>query len=119
MNEASTNTSAATSSDDDDPYSYQDPLPSTLRENDHFLLHFADNRQIFAQALPRWKAGTKTGFVPCKINKRTYWTHDLIGLPYGTVLEVGNERGLIPLKEGEDLIPNLSMDEVLLQSDAI
>lgn len=119
MNEASTNTSAATSSDDDDPYSYQDPLASTLRENDHFLLHFADNRQIFAQALPRWKAGTKTGFVPCKINKRTYWTHDLIGLPYGTVLEVGNERGLIPLKEGEDLIPNLSMDEVLLQSDAI
>ena len=96
--------------DDIDPYSYQDPLPPTLRENDHFLLHFADNRQLFAQALPKWKCSK--GFVPCKINKRTYWTHDLIGLPYGTVLEVGNDRGLIPLGDGEDLLPN--SDDVMM-----
>eukprot|EP00584_Thalassiosira_punctigera_P019410 CAMPEP_0172553612 /NCGR_PEP_ID=MMETSP1067-20121228/51302_1 /TAXON_ID=265564 ORGANISM="Thalassiosira punctigera, Strain Tpunct2005C2" /NCGR_SAMPLE_ID=MMETSP1067 /ASSEMBLY_ACC=CAM_ASM_000444 /LENGTH=631 /DNA_ID=CAMNT_0013341827 /DNA_START=19 /DNA_END=1914 /DNA_ORIENTATION=+ len=85
-----------------DPYSHQDPLPPNLREGDHFLLHFADNRQIFAQALPKWKC--VKGYSPCKINKRTYGTQNLIGLPYGTVMEVGRD-GLIPLVEGEDLLP--------------
>ena len=111
------NSSTTPSNDDIDPYSYQDPLPPILRENDHFLLHFADGRQLFAQALTKWKCSK--GFVPCKINKRTYHTHDLIGLPYGTVLEVGNDRGLIPLPEGEDLLP--SSDDVLdvIQSSSV
>ena len=114
MADSTTNPS---SNDDIDPYSYQDPLPPKLRENDHFLLYFADGRQLFAQALTKWKCSK--GFVPCKINKRTYHTHDLIGLPYGTVLEVGNDRGLIPLPEGEDLLP--SSDDVLdvIQSSSV
>ena len=29
--------------------------PPTIREYDHILLHFADNRQIFAQAVPKHK----------------------------------------------------------------
>eukprot|EP00578_Thalassiosira_sp_NH16_P003151 CAMPEP_0181131344 /NCGR_PEP_ID=MMETSP1071-20121207/30374_1 /TAXON_ID=35127 /ORGANISM="Thalassiosira sp., Strain NH16" /LENGTH=679 /DNA_ID=CAMNT_0023217529 /DNA_START=39 /DNA_END=2078 /DNA_ORIENTATION=- len=86
-----------------DPYSSRDPLPPTLREGDHFLLHTADDRQIFAQAV-RSKAAKKGNAPACKINKRTYSTHNLIGLPYGTVLEVGRE-GLVPLPEGEDLLP--------------
>jgi len=117
MADSTTTASSSTTNDDIDPYSYQDPLPPTLRENDHFLLHFADGRQLFAQALTKWKCSK--GFVPCKINKRTYHTHDLIGLPYGTVLEVGNDRGLIPLPEGEDLLP--SSDDVLdvIQSSSV
>ncbi|KAL7521838.1 hypothetical protein ACHAWX_006526 [Stephanocyclus meneghinianus] len=87
------------------PIDESDPLPPTVRPHDHFLLHFADSRQIFAQAIPRTrqKSSCKT-YPPCKINKRTYATHNLIGLPYGTVLEVGKDR-LIPLEEGEDLLP--------------
>lgn len=85
-----------------DPYAHLDPLPPTLREGDYFLLYFADGRQLFAQCLPKWRAN-KT-FPPCKINKKTYWTNNLIGLPYGTVLEVGRDT-LIPLPEGEDLLP--------------
>jgi hypothetical protein len=80
-----------------------DPLPLYLRPNDHFLLHFADSRQLFCQAIPKSRSKSKT-IPPCKINKRTYSTHNLIGMPYGTVLEVGKDA-LIPLPEGEDLLP--------------
>jgi len=45
------------------------------------------------------------GYPSCKINRRTYGTHNLIGLPYGTVCEVGRD-GLIPLEDGEDLLPS-------------
>ncbi|KAL9181810.1 hypothetical protein ACHAXT_012153 [Thalassiosira profunda] len=85
----------------DDPNLHHDPCPPVLREGDHFLLHFADHRQVFAQALPKWKCAS---FSPCKFNKRTYATHHLVGLPYGTVLEVGKE-GLVPLPEGEGMLP--------------
>lgn len=113
MTEAAPATAAADGGEEDDmfgtnddgeadPYSSSDPLPPRLRENDHFLLHFADGRQIFAQALPRWRC--TRGLVPCKINKRSYWTEKLIGLPYGTVLEVTKD-GLVPLPDGEDLLP--------------
>lgn len=95
---------ATTAMDAGDPNSFQDPLPPVLREGDHFLLHFADDRELFAQALPRWK--TVKGYPPCKINKRTYQTDNLIGLPYGTVLEVGRD-GLVPLPDGEDLLPDV------------
>ena len=87
-----------------DPYSQQDPLPSTVQEGDHILLHFADNRQVFATALPKWK-NAKGYHSSCKINKRTYSTHNLIGLRYGTVLEVGKDA-LVPLPQGEDLLPD-------------
>lgn len=86
-----------------DPYTYHDPLPPTLREGDHFVLHFADNREIFGQAVPKWKNSR----YPLKINKRKYSTHNLIGLRYGSVLEVGRDQ-LVPLEEGEDLLPDVS-----------
>ena len=51
-------------------------------------------------------AGGAAPHHPCKINKRAYATHNLIGLPYGTVLEVSTKDStLIPLPEGEDLLP--------------
>ena len=82
-----------------------DPLlkePSNvLREGDYFILVFADNRQIFAQAVK----GRKGKSNPVKINKRSYPTSNLIGLSYGTVLELG-AACLNPLPEGEDVIPN-------------
>ncbi|KAL3786647.1 hypothetical protein HJC23_006843 [Cyclotella cryptica] len=88
------------------PMDANDP-PPTLRPYDHFLLHFADSRQIFAQAIPksRHKSPSCKTYPPCKINKRTYATHNLIGLPYGTVLEVTRD-GLLPLPEGQDLLPD-------------
>lgn len=64
------------------------------------IFAFADGRQIFAQASKSWKGKSP----PVKINKRSYPTHNLLGLPYGTVLELGSSR-LIPLPEGEDVIP--------------
>ena len=71
-------------------------------ENDYVILAFADGRQIFAQAVQRWRGKSP----PVKINKRTYPTKNLIGLPYGTVLELrGNQ--LVPLPPEEDVIPSL------------
>ncbi len=76
-------------------------LPNVIREGDYMILIFADGRKIFAQAVK----GQKGKSPPVKINKRSYPTANLIGLPYGTVLEVG--RGsLDPLAEGEDIVPN-------------
>ncbi|KAL7432467.1 hypothetical protein ACHAXM_003127 [Skeletonema potamos] len=97
-----------------DPNTFLDHpiLPPNLRANDYFLLHFADNRQIFAQAVPHKRSKS---FPPCKINKRTYSTHNLIGLPYGTVLEVGRDE-LIPLPEGEDLLPDESDITQMIES---
>ncbi len=112
--------------------------PTTIRDYDHILLHFADNRQIFAQAVPKQKrpgyssnaggsgggsgggigggAGGAAPHHPCKINKRAYATHNLIGLPYGTVVEVSRDGNtLTPLPEGEDLLPNL--DVFLMNND--
>jgi tRNA (adenine-N(1)-)-methyltransferase non-catalytic subunit len=90
---------------EDDPYADMDPLPPRVREFDHVLLHFADGKQVFAQAAP-----TNKRKHPCKIKGRTYTTHDLIGLSYGTVLEVGKDR-FVPLDDGEDLLPNLDVNE--------
>ena len=100
-----------------DANAYQDPLQPILREGDHFLLHFADNRQLFAHALPKWK--TAKGHPACKINKRKYNTQNLIGLPYGTVLEVGRDE-LIPLPDGEDLLPSeIDVESLINPKDAI
>ena len=100
-----------------DANAYQDPLQPILREDDHFILHFADNRQLFAHALPKWK--TVKGYPACKINKRKYNTQNLIGLPYGTVLEVGRDE-LIPLPDGEDLLPSeIDVESLINPKDAI
>ena len=85
--------------------------PATVRENDVVLLNFADGRQLFAQCTRRDKRGPACG--PLKINRETYSTSFLIGLPYGTVLEVGKKR-LHVLPPTEDIIPTLDdMDEAL------
>jgi hypothetical protein len=81
-----------------------DPLrrrPSpVVREGDSVILLFGDGRQIFAHACKTWKGKSP----PVKINKRSYPTANLIGLPYGTVLEVERSR-LAPLPPTEGLIP--------------
>jgi hypothetical protein len=91
-----------------------DPLlkeyPNIVREGDYFILIFADDRKTFAQAVKSQKGKSP----PVKINKRSYTTSNLIGLPYGTVLELCM-GSLKPLPEGEDIVPNfpaiLSVEE--------
>jgi tRNA (adenine-N(1)-)-methyltransferase non-catalytic subunit len=84
-----------------------DPLLSApsmyVRENDHVVLVFADGRHILAQCCPN--KPSNGGLPPMKINKRSYTTQNLIGLHYGTVLELSTNT-LKPLPEGEDLIPD-------------
>jgi hypothetical protein len=81
-----------------------DPLqrePSNVvREGDSVILVFGDGRQTFAHCVRSWKGKLP----PVKINKRSYPTANLIGLPYGTVLELERSR-LAPLPAGADLIP--------------
>jgi len=92
------------------------------------LLVFGDGKRIFTRAVRKWKNGGKPIL---RIQKRNYETWNLIGLPYGTVLEVppaaaagnvganGNDgdtnnksnsaacrRCLVPLPEGEGLLPS-------------
>jgi tRNA (adenine-N(1)-)-methyltransferase non-catalytic subunit len=72
-----------------------------VQQGDWILLCFADGKRVFAQCLknPRGK-------IPAvKINKRCYSSHHLIGLPYGTVLELGQST-LTPLPEGQDVLPD-------------
>lgn len=86
-----------------------DPVPDPLlelpspvvREGDTVILAFGDGRQIFANCVKKWRGKLP----PVRINKRTYATSNLIGLPYGTVLEVGLKE-LEPLPDGEDIIPD-------------
>jgi tRNA (adenine-N(1)-)-methyltransferase non-catalytic subunit len=78
-------------------------LPSpTVKDGEFVLLIFGDERQIFAQALTRWRGKSP----PLKINKRSYSTAHLVGMDYGTVCELDLKRGLIPLPEGQDIIPD-------------
>mmetsp|Transcript_3665 Transcript_3665/g.5382 ORF Transcript_3665/g.5382 Transcript_3665/m.5382 type:complete len:590 (-) Transcript_3665:114-1883(-) len=97
----------ATTTTNEEEEDLPDPLlaqpASYVREGDHVLLIFADGRQIFAHCVKSWKGKT----APVKINKRTYTTANLVGLPYGTVLELGR-GGLVPLPEGEDVLPDPS-----------
>lgn len=77
-----------------------EPPSEVVREGDHVILVFGDDRQFFAQCVRSWKGKS----APVKINKKSYPTANLVGLPYGTVLELGNDE-LKPLPEGEDLVP--------------
>jgi len=95
--------------DEPDPFIVE---PSTeAKDGDYVLLHFSDNRQIFAQVLSSWRGKTP----PLKMNKRNYSTSHLIGLPYGSVLELDHKKGLIPLKDGEDIMP-IDEEKELLDS---
>ena len=96
--EAAVSTKNSSASSVPDPLLFQ-PSP-VVREGDFVILVFGDGRQIFAQCLKSWKGKSP----PVKINKRSYPTANLVGLPYGTVLELGM-AGLFPLPEGEDIIP--------------
>jgi hypothetical protein len=60
------------------------PMSSSVREGDHVLLMFGDGRHIFAHCVSSWRGSNP----PLKISKRSYSTSNLIGLPYGTVLEL-------------------------------
>ncbi|KAL3940376.1 MAG: hypothetical protein SGBAC_005079 [Bacillariaceae sp.] len=76
-------------------------LPSNVVQEGHYIiLVFGDGRQLFAQCLKKFRGKSP----PVKINRRTYPTFNLVGLPYGTVVEVGSSK-LHPLPEGEDVIP--------------
>ena len=90
----------------------KDPLltehPNIIREDDYFILIFADNRKIFAQAVKSQKGKSP----PVKINKRSYTTSNLIGLPYGTVLELCM-GSLKPLPEGEDVVPSFPVSQAV------
>jgi hypothetical protein len=92
-----------------------DPLqrqPSPIvREGDSVILVFGDGRQIFAHCVRSWKGKSP----PVKINKRSYPTANLIGLPYGTVLELERSR-LVPLPASEDLIPEYPSAAVMAAS---
>jgi len=82
-----------------------DPLlkehSNIIREGDFFILIFADDRKIFAQAVKNRKGKSP----PVKINKRSYPTSNLIGLSYGTVLELCMGC-LKALPECEDIVPS-------------
>ncbi len=96
---------------ENDPYRI---LPSNIvSDGDFVLLIFADKRQIFAQALSAWRGKSP----PLKINKRSYNTSHLVGLHYGTVLELDLKLGLVPLPDGEDIIPDDSLIDELVNSN--
>lgn len=79
----------------EDPYR-QEYSPN-VKEGDYMILELSDGKHIFAQAINKWK-----GKPPLKINKKSYGTANLIGIPYGTVLEL-QKHGLVPLENGEDV----------------
>jgi len=87
----------------DDPLLSQQPS-SKVRDGDFVLLHFADGKEIFAHCVSSWRGKSP----PVKIAKRSYPTANLIGLPYGTVLELGR-GGLNPLGDGEDVVPQIDI----------
>ena len=64
------------------------------------LLQFGDGRQIFAQCCQ-----TKGKTTSVRIGKKNYPTHNLVGLPYGTVLEQETKQ-LKPLPPTAKLIPD-------------
>jgi tRNA (adenine58-N1)-methyltransferase non-catalytic subunit len=89
-----------------------DPLlkqPSNVvREGDFVILVFGDGRQLFAHCVK--KAGGKSRLAPVRISKNSYPTANLIGLPYGTVLELGDKL-LLPLPPTEGLMPDFLLKQ--------
>jgi tRNA (adenine58-N1)-methyltransferase non-catalytic subunit len=107
LNSTAEPTKGATSDDSDnlkrwkqDPRLFFQQKSSVVRDGETVLLNFADGRQIFA---------TCADATSVKISKHKYSTKGLIGLPFGTVLEV--ERNYLrPLPLGEDLIPTFNFE---------
>lgn len=104
-----TNNTDLTMAEDPDPF--LTAQSTRVQEGEFVLLVFADNRHAFAQALKHQRGKSPS----VKINKRSYSTSILVGLPYGTVLELNKQSGLVPLEEGEDVLPDF--DE-LMQDDS-
>jgi tRNA (adenine58-N1)-methyltransferase non-catalytic subunit len=76
-----------------------------VRDGDHILLHFADNRQLFAQCR---RSRRHPSLV--RIQKRNYPTEHLIGLPYGTILEQEAQQLRPILDPAAKLIPELTLN---------
>jgi len=81
------------------------PISLVARDGDYVLLEFGDGRMFFTRSVTKYK-----GQAPLKIQKRTYSTAILVGLPYGTVLELVNKK-LVPLPEGEEVVPPIVPQE--------
>ena len=92
-----------------DPYLI--PQSTRVQEGEFVLVVFADNRHAFAQALKHQRGKSPS----VKINKRSYSTSILVGLPYGSVLELNKQSGLIVLEDGEDVLPEY--DDLMLVDD--
>jgi tRNA (adenine58-N1)-methyltransferase non-catalytic subunit len=100
-----------------DPNAVNDPLlrmpPTRVREGEYALLLFADGRQILVQCITK-PANNKKGWL--KLNKKTYSTASLVGLSYGTVLEL-TSGGLVPLPPGEGVLPEFTPIEETAPND--
>ena len=102
----------------DNSVAQNDPLRNLpvnhVQDGEHALLVFADGRQIFAHCVLKPR-GQKTCL---KISKRSYGTANLVGLTYGTVLEL-TPSGLVALSDGEGLLPDYPLDETAENEDAL
>jgi Gcd10p family len=105
----------------------------TVRDGDYILLHFVDGRQMFAyccfnnsntnnnannknSSQQQLQRHNKKSFV--RINKRSYSTQHLIGLPYGTILEQEHNQ-LIPIRDpSAKLIPELHLSTTIATATA-
>jgi tRNA (adenine-N(1)-)-methyltransferase non-catalytic subunit len=84
-----------------------------VREGDYVMLQFGDNRQFFAHCVQNPSGqhahNPKKPAVALRIHKRTYPTYNLVGLPYGTILEQGPSR-LVVLPSSEKLLPGFDFN---------
>jgi tRNA (adenine-N(1)-)-methyltransferase non-catalytic subunit len=87
---------------------------SHVRDGDYAVLVFADGRQMFVHCALKPKGKTSL----LKINKRTYLTASLVGIPYGTVLELtSSNSGLVALPDGSGLLPDFVAPEETSRND--
>jgi tRNA (adenine58-N1)-methyltransferase non-catalytic subunit len=109
----------------------------TVRDGDYILLHFVDGRQMFAyccynhhinnntintknhtinSSQQQLQRHNKKSLV--RINKRSYSTQHLIGLPYGTILEQEPNQ-LLPIRDhSAKLIPELHLSTTTIATAA-
>ena len=83
-----------------------------IKENDYIFLQFNDGKRMFTQATTT----PKNNKIPLKINKRSYSTSALIGLQYGTVIEIQHSK-MVPLDSKEDLNPDMKNSLLGLNND--
>lgn len=89
-----------------------------VQDGDYVILQFGDGRLLFAQANSASNKNYRDKRIEnsVKINRRSYMTYPLIGLPYGTVLEQSSTQ-LIPLSSGSTLIPAIPKDLLVDDND--